>query len=240
MVDELEHVLLMADVERGGRLVEHQQAGVLHERTRDQHPLPLTTGQRADVATGELADAERVQCLGHELMVTSAVHREAGEVWRAAEERVLGDADRIRHDRVLRDHRNSTGPLTRPHPIHCDTVDLDATHCGHHAGKGLQERALAGTVRTDDPEPLPSVELERHPIDDETFAERDADVLGDERGHDAPERFVRRTMRKNGAPINAVITPIGSSAGLTTVRARRSVATRNAAPRIMDIGRIRR
>jgi len=45
---------------------------------------------------------------------------------------------------------------------------------------------------------------------------------------------------KNGAPKNAVITPIGTSAGAVSVRARRSAAIRKAAPAIIDNGTMRR
>ena len=47
-------------------------------------------------------------------------------------------------------------------------------------------------------------------------------------------------ITKTGAPISAVTTPIGSSDGATTVRAMVSAKTRNAAPKITEIGRIRR
>ena len=47
-------------------------------------------------------------------------------------------------------------------------------------------------------------------------------------------------ITKTGAPINAVTTPSGNSDGAMTVRAMVSAKTRNAAPKITEIGRIRR
>jgi hypothetical protein len=41
---------------------------------------------------------------------------------------------------------------------------------------------------------------------------------------------------KNGAPMNAVMTPIGISAGATTVRARVSTRMRNDAPNSAESG----
>lgn len=45
-VDEFEHRLLAADVERRGRLVQQQQRGLLGERAGDADPLAFTPGQR--------------------------------------------------------------------------------------------------------------------------------------------------------------------------------------------------
>jgi len=59
-------------------------------------------------------------------------------------------------------------------------------------------------------------------------------------GHGAARRVVRRTRTKNGAPKNAVTTPIGISAGDMTVRASRSARARNAPPNSSDSGRITR
>jgi hypothetical protein len=45
----------MADVERGGRLVEQQQRGALGKRANEEHPLPLAVGERSvrpGIATG--------------------------------------------------------------------------------------------------------------------------------------------------------------------------------------------
>jgi hypothetical protein len=70
----------------------------------------------------------------------------------------------------------------------------------------------------------------------------DADAEADtphRRAHGAV-RDDRKTIRKNGAPKNAVTTPIGSSAGEITIRARRSVNARNAAPKSRESGRIYR
>jgi len=55
--EQLEHRHLVADVEKGRRLVEHQRATALGERARQAHALPLTTGElakRAEVDEGAL------------------------------------------------------------------------------------------------------------------------------------------------------------------------------------------
>ena len=60
----------------------------------------------------------------------------------------------------------------------------------------------------------PALDRERDAVDDVPAAELDRDPLERERAHrDAILRVVRSTIAKNGAPKNAVTTPIGSSAG---------------------------
>ena len=56
------------------------------------------------------------------------------------------------------------------------------------------------------------------------------------RPHAAARPLRRRIATKNGAPMNAVITPIGISAGDTTVRASRSTRIRNDAPNSTESG----
>ena len=62
------------------------------------------------------------------------------------------------------------------------------------------------------------------------------DAVERERDHDAILREVRSTTAKNGAPKNAVTTPIGSSAGESAVRAITSASTRNPAPTSTESG----
>src|SRR4029450_484660 len=79
---------------------------------------------------------------------------------------------------------------------------------------------------------------------DRPLAELDREGAYFEGGHHAGSlvelhaalRFRRSTAMKNGAPMNAVMTPIGISAGATTVRARLSTKIRNDAPNSADRG----
>ena len=98
---------------------------------------------------------------------------------------------------------------------------------------------FAGAVGPDDAQPLAPLDLERHVA----RRARRAPTLTPSPTHriavlTATVRDVRSTMRKNGAPKNAVTTPIGISAGEITIRARRSASARNAAPNSSDSGRI--
>ena len=120
-------------------------------------------------------------------------------------------------------------------------VEFDKTRCRRQAGDRSQQRALPGAVRPDDAQPLARLDLEstRRSI---AHAPTDADAEADaphRRAH-GEVRDERKTMRKNGAPKNAVTTPIGSSAGEITIRARRSANARKAAPKSSESGRIDR
>ena len=54
LVDELEHLLLVADVERGRRLVEQHDRRALGQRPGDEHALALAARERRQHAVGEV------------------------------------------------------------------------------------------------------------------------------------------------------------------------------------------
>ena len=83
----------------------------------------------------------------------------------------------------------------------------------------------------------PDADLERRrPFSDRTPAQRARPARSPGRVTSPPASVARSTATKNGAPTNAVTTPMGSSAGAITVRATRSAAPRNAAPPSSDSG----
>ena len=45
------------------RLVQEQQVGLLHERAREQHPLPLAAGELSDLAAGVLLHPHRASAV---------------------------------------------------------------------------------------------------------------------------------------------------------------------------------
>ena len=68
-----EHVLGRGRVERGGRLVEHQQPRVHRQHRADRDPLLLPARQGPQVAVAQLGDAEQVEGL-----LDPAAHRVGG------------------------------------------------------------------------------------------------------------------------------------------------------------------
>src|SRR3954469_16327899 len=111
---------------------------------------------------------------------------------------------------------------------------------GQSAADGAQQRRLPGAVRTDHGDPLASVDIDRDAGQHLRAAQNNVQRVNGKRGHDDMREVVRSTSAKNGAPQNAVTTPIGISAGLAAARPTRSASTRNAPPYNMDSGRITR
>ena len=108
---------------------------------------------------------------------------------------------------------------------------------GEQTGDGAENRRFAGAVGTDQRHPLAALDGRRDAVHDLCVPERHRDVVHGQGGVHAPIlRAVFSTMAKNGAPKNAVMTPIGSSCGERIVRAMTSASTRKAAPRISESG----
>ena len=106
-------------------------------------------------------------------------------------------------------------------------------------GDRAQQAGLAGAVRPDQRHPIAALDRERHAVHDVAPAEPDGDVAERERclrHYDAIRFEVRSTIAKNGAPKNAVTTPIGSSPGDSAVRAITSASTRKPPPTSTDSG----
>ena len=103
-----------------------------------------------------------------------------------------------------------------------------------HRRRGPSKRALWDTTITE----VLAGFYEPDAVDDARPRRLDRDA-GDA-DHGPTVRVVRSTSAKNGAPTNAVTTPIGSSAGASAVRATTSASTRNAAPTAIDSGTITR
>src|SRR5690606_23005509 len=62
-VHQLQHLLLVADAPRAGRLVQQQQGGALGQRPGQEHPLPLPTGQGGQHPLGQPGQVQRLQHL---------------------------------------------------------------------------------------------------------------------------------------------------------------------------------
>src|ERR1700731_3337105 len=62
--DELEHLALLLDAERGGRLVQYHQLPAMVDGAHDRHRLPLTARKEADCgANGRDVDRELIEHL---------------------------------------------------------------------------------------------------------------------------------------------------------------------------------
>ena len=66
-VEQLERLLLVPDVERGGRLVEEDDAGLLRQRTGDDGALLLASRERPQPALPEPEQVEALERAGRGL-----------------------------------------------------------------------------------------------------------------------------------------------------------------------------
>src|SRR5690606_45291 len=104
----------------------------------------------------------------------------------------------------------------------------------------FHQRGLARAVRPDHGQPLTGGHGQRDPVEYQPVPVPGADVAQfDDRAHHSFSALRRSTMMKNGAPANAVTTPMGSSPGMA-VRAIWSATIRNEAPPSTDNGTITR
>ena len=136
--DELEHVLLVADVERARRLVEQQQPGALGERTREHGALQLAARERGQRAPGQRDEIEPLEHLGDGRVVGRPLAAERPGVRRAAEQHVVGDGRERRHDRRLRHERDATRELAA---IHARDRRRRARGCCRSSAAGRRWRA---------------------------------------------------------------------------------------------------
>src|SRR5919106_2430204 len=110
---------------------------------------------------------------------------------------------------------------------------------GDQPGDGAEEGGLSRPVRADQCDPSPRGNLGAQTLEHPCAVVRDRHSNERDRSH-GNLLALRRTRRKKGAPKNAVITPIGTSAGDVAVLARKSAKTRKAPPNMTERGRIRR
>src|SRR5262245_23164700 len=160
---------------------------------------------------------------------------EVREMRRSAEQHVLAHGDVAGDERHLRHERHAPRHLLARERVGAVAENANGAVEVDKTGDGSQGRGLAGAVRADERDPFTVLDVRGELVDHPGTAERDGDAVERERCH-ARARLVRRTTAKNGAPKNAVTTPIGNSAGDTIVRAMMSAKTRKPAPTITDSG----
>ena len=169
------------------------------------------------------------------LEIARAFATERPEVCGASEQDVLSDPHARWKERSLRHECEPARHLAARESRNLVAVESDRAGVRHESGHGSKERALAGAVRPDQSHPFPRLDSRLHAVEDARAAEIDRERVEDD-GSQRNVLLVRRTIAKNGAPKNAVTTPIGSSPGEMTVRAMTSQRTRNAPPRINERG----
>ena len=214
-----------------------EQRRVLGERPGEHRPLALAARERAELPVGEVGEIEPGERLLGRGEIAPALTARVGDVRRPPEQHVLAHRHPRRHHRHLRNDGDAPRELAPGEPPDRLAVQRDRAVVAHEPGDRAQQRRLPRAVRADQRHPLAVLDRERDAVDDRAAAQLDRDVIESERGHDdSILRDVRSTTAKNGAPKNAVTTPIGSSAGESAVRAITSASTRKPAPISTDSG----
>ncbi|RGC68544.1 hypothetical protein C5N14_13110 [Micromonospora sp. MW-13] len=256
LVDQLQHLLLVADVQGAGRLVEQQQGGALGERPGQEDPLPLAPGEGGQLPAAEAGQVETVQDVPHGGQVGGGLPAQRRDERGPAEQHVVEDRHAGRDDRGLGDGGHHPGAVAAAQRLARRTEQGDGARRGQQAADGAQQGRLAGAVRADHGDPPARLDAQVDAAQHRRAAQGDAQVphldggragdigrgggAGGRGAHVSTRRAVRRTRTKNGPPSSAVTTPIGISAGAAAVRATTSVSARNAPPKSRDSGRITR
>ena len=144
-------------VERGGRLVEEDHLGVVHQRAGDREPLRLAAREVLDAGAGLVDQPDPLEPL------VAAGGRHA--VQRGERVDLLARGQPLEERRRLQlyaDPRQQAG-VARPRRLaqHRDGARVRLPEALDH----LQGGGLAGTVRPEDPEELALGHLEAHPVD---------------------------------------------------------------------------
>ena len=155
---QLQHVLLVAEVQGGGRLVQQQDRGLLGQGPGQHGPLALPARQGPQLSFGQRAQVEPVEHLARHRQVAGAVAGEDAPVGGAAQQDVVDH----RHPRG--DDRGLGHVGQRPGPGGGAAVGGQARHPdgaggGRRAQNRSQQGGLARPVGADHVQPLPGGHL---------------------------------------------------------------------------------
>ena len=268
LVDDLEGLHPVRQVECARRLVHQEDRRLLGQGPRQDHPLALTSREGRQVPRRQLGQLEALEQAGAVREVGVGLDGEVADVRCPPEQAVVEHRHVRRQLRGLRHVGDGAGTLAPTHGRGRLPPDAHLTLVLDQAHQRPQQRGLPGAVRPDEAHPLSPPDRRRHRVDGGAAVEahrhrvelhhgavagnagaasapafRQADDRPETRHQDSMPRPARRdtsTTRKNGAPMQAVTTPMGTSAGDCAVRAIRSAPTRNAAPPTIATGRMMR
>ena len=162
VVDQVQDLRLHGDVERGDRLVGHDQLGLDRERPRDADALALAAAQMARVAAGDRGgQLDQLEQLGH-------ASRDGLARPHAVDAHGLGEHRADLQPRVQRRVRILEDHLQRAPPLSVAGVALDYDLAARrllHPHDQPSERRLPAPALADDAQRLRFPDRERHPVD---------------------------------------------------------------------------
>src|SRR5215467_8561196 len=155
---------------------------------------------------------------------------------RTAEQHVVQAGHLGRQMRILRYVCDQPGELAMTELPGWLATEHDATDRRDDARDRAQHGRLARAVRANQGNPLAGRDAHADAVERRGRTVTDPQIVDADHDESALARLDRSTNRKNGAPMAAVVTPIGTSVSGCTVLAAMSARTRNAAPPIIETG----
>ena len=113
-IDQLESLLLMADVEGAGWLVEKQHGGLLGQGPGDHQSLPLASAEGSEVATREGDEVEALEHVVNHRPVVARLVTEVADVRATTQEDVFERCHVVGHQRRLRNVGDQRGAALEP------------------------------------------------------------------------------------------------------------------------------
>src|SRR5712692_5648625 len=145
-IDELEHLLLPADVERAGRLVHQEDGGLLSQRARDCSPLALATAEVIERPRRKAVERKALEDVRHDALFCASLLAEVRQMRAASEEDVLRYRQALGYVRLLHHHRHATSELTSTQLGNGLTADPDLPFVSDQPRDRPQDGGLAGAV----------------------------------------------------------------------------------------------
>ena len=202
----------LARGERGGRLVEDDDAGIDLQRLGDLDQLPLARRKPLDQRVGRQGEADRGQQRRRPVGERRAVDQPAAAAGKVADEDVLGDAQVGEEVELLVDEGDAAafrlaragGRVGRAVEVHGSGVG------GHHAADDVHQGRFPGAVLPDEAENAAARDPQRHVLQGGDAEEALADAVerqdGVRHGCPAPMSRVRRTSSSAAARMIAPLT----------------------------------
>ena len=145
---------------RGRRLVQKRHASTLHQRAREVYPLPLPARDRADRAARQVLDAHRRQKLARSLDLVTAGETQPRHLRVQTHQHCIEHGETKGDVQTLLHQRNSSRAFRRGHRSHvAPTQRHRAGRPRLDPGQRPKQRRLAGTIRSEDRNPLSRADL---------------------------------------------------------------------------------
>jgi len=186
------HVAPLVDGKPGERLVEQQQFRILRQCHRDFHAPALAIGGLRQRPVGDMIEADLGQRRARVINeVTLAFQHDqriparGGEAEQRERDVVQDGVTRKQRDDLIRPRHAEVCALAARHMRDIAAEQEDRAAVGRQfAGNQVEQGGLAGTVRSDDQAPFPGFDGKIDVAGDVQAAERFAQSVDGERGHD--------------------------------------------------------